>query len=347
MSDLPPSIPKRRAWRSADFASSADWVTPLGAEARADLGAAADRLPADASKWLAEGATSAISARLASRLGDVADELANGRGYALLRAERPELDPGRLRAMFWLVGNALGRPISQNARGQVLTQVIDRFAGQPRGVDTRGYESNDELRFHTDGGDVIGLACVRQAPAGGCNGLVSMLAIYNEFRERQPEHLETLLRGFPIYMRKEAGDTASTRSLGKVQERRMPVFAWEQEHASAWLNFRLTELAAEVSGNAFSPAEQAALEAFEEIAERPDMKLSFQMEPGDMLWINNFAVMHRRDAYEDDPDPAKQRMLFRMWLNLHLAPPIAPALAGIRRGFAGPAPSIEAVEALA
>ena len=72
----------------------------------------------------------------------------------------------------------------QNARGEILSLVTDRFAGAERGVDTRGYESNDELRFHCDGGDCIGMSCIRQAPEGGTNGLVSLFAIYNEILTR-------------------------------------------------------------------------------------------------------------------------------------------------------------------
>ena len=298
-------------------------------------------LPPDPASWTEAVPRPTDSAALQRRIDDLARELALGRGFVFVRAAEAELDPAQLRARFWWLSHQLGQPISQNARGQVLTEVVDRFAGQPRGVDTRGYESNDELRFHADGGDVIGLACARQAPRGGRNGLVSMLAVYNALRADHPEHLEVLLRGFPIYMRKEAGDASATRSLGKVQDRRIPVFAWHEGHASAWLNLRLTELAAEVSGKAFTADERAALACFEEIAERPEMKLEFDLAPGDMVWINNFAVMHRRDAYEDHPDPEKRRLLFRVWLRLHAAPPIAPALAGPRRGFEGPPPTIQ------
>jgi hypothetical protein len=62
-----------------------------------------------------------------------------------------------LRRLFWVIGNNLGVPTMQNKRGQVLSEVFDRFDGAERVVDTRGYESSDELTFHCDGGDSIGL----------------------------------------------------------------------------------------------------------------------------------------------------------------------------------------------
>ena len=82
---------------------------------------------------------------------------------------------------------------------------------------------------------------------------------------------------------------------------------------STWLNIQLAELAAEVSGQAFSDRERDAL-ACVESGESRDMQLTFDQEPGDVLFINNLAVMHRRDKYYDGHDKQK-RMLYRMWIN--------------------------------
>jgi hypothetical protein len=251
-------------------------------------------------------------------------------------------DTERLRRVFWIIGNGLGEPVMQNARGEVLSIIADRFAGAERGVDIRGYESNDELRFHCDGGDCIGMSCVRQAPEGGTNGLVSLFAVYNEILASHPQHLDVLMQGFPLYSRKEKGDAESTKKLGKVQQRRIPVFAWHQGRMSTWLNIQLAELAAEVSGQAFSDAERDALACVESVANRPDMQLTFKQEPGDVLFINNLAVMHRREKYHDVQDEAQKRMLYRMWINLHRSQPVIAQHAALRRGIRGPRPVIAA-----
>jgi alpha-ketoglutarate-dependent taurine dioxygenase len=86
---------------------------------------------------------------------------------------------------------------------------------------------------------------------------------------------------------------------------------------SAWLNIQLAELAAQVSGQDFSDAERDALVCVEEIANRADMQLTFKQEPGDVLFINNLAVMHRREKYIDVQEQDGKRMLYRMWINLH------------------------------
>lgn len=333
-------ITDARAWRGAELAER-NWIRHLTANEIDALHDMAAILPADESAWLSFDLRQLVNPPIATLLRAASDELVAGRGFVLFRGlDASDLE--RLRRVFWTIGNGLGQPVMQNAKGEVLSIVADRFAGAERGVDTRGYESNDELRFHCDGGDCIGMSCIRQAPEGGSNGLVSLFAVYNEILTRYPQHLEVLKQGYPLYSRKEKGDTESTKQLGKVQAKRIPVFAWHNEHMSAWLNIQLAELAAEVSGEAYTSAERDALACVETIANRPDMQLSFLQQPGDVIFINNLAVMHRRDKYHDAQGTTRKRMLYRMWINLHKAQPVVAQHAALRRGIRGPKPIIAA-----
>jgi len=339
-------ITDARAWRGAELVES-DWVTHLADSEIEVLHDMAAALPSDESTWLNldRRDIGKKDAAVAEVLQRASSELASGKGFVLLRG-LDAYDPERLRRVFWIIGNGLGEPVMQNAKGEVLSVVTDRFAGAERGVDTRGYESNDELRFHCDGGDCIGMSCVRQAPQGGANGLVSLFTIYNEILSNYPEHLDVLTRGYPLYSRKEKGDVASTKKLGKVQQKPIPVFAWHSLHGkgrmSAWLNIKLAELAAEVSDQAMTDAEREALACVEALALRPELQLTFSQQPGDVLFVNNLAVMHRREKYYDAPDENKKRMLYRMWINLHESRPLVAQHAALRRGIPGSKPVIAA-----
>jgi hypothetical protein len=326
-----------RAWRSVDFESPADWLTVLDASDVRTISDAANALPRDPHSWVGVEMAEVVLPEVASILSPVRDDLWDGRGFVWLRG-LPGDDPEHLRRLFWVIGNNLGEPVMQNARGQVLSEVTDLFAGAERGADTRGYESNDELRFHCDGGDGIGLACVRQAPSGGENGLVSLPAIYNELLAHHPERLAALERGFALYTRKESGGDPSRH--GKVNDRRIPVFGWQDGRISCWVNIKLAELAAEMSETPFTEAEQAALTCVEDIAERDDMKLTARSQPGDVVWVNNLSVMHRRARYEDDP--ARRRLLYRMWNNRRDPQPVVVEHAALRGGIRGPRPTVGA-----
>ena len=48
----------------------------------------------------------------------------------------------------------------------------------------------------------------------------------------------------------------------------------------------------------------------------------------------------RRGRYEDPADPARRRLLYRMWINLHEAQPPAGGHAVLRGGIRGPAPVV-------
>ena len=329
-----------RAWRGADLEQSG-WITHLTDEEVDALYDLARDPPSDDSSWLRASADQSLAPVLQELLSTASEELVSGKGFVLLRGLDAS-DSERLRRVFWILGNGLGNPVMQNAKGEVLSVVVDRFAGAERGVDTRGYESNDELRFHCDGGDCIGMSCVRQAPEGGTNGLVSLFSLYNEILNNHPQHLDALTRGYPLYSRKEKGDSESTKKLGKVQQTRIPVFAWHEGAMSTWLNIQLAELAAEVSGQAYSDAERDALSCIERLANRPEMQLTFKQAPGDVIFINNLAVMHRREKYHDAEDSTQKRMLYRMWINLHQDRPVIPQHAALRKGIRGPTPRIAA-----
>ncbi len=329
-----------RALRGADL-DRTDWVTHLNTDEVKALNALAQKLPLNHSEWLSHQALAQSDPSLSLMLSSASQALSHGKGFVLLRG----LDAGdveQLRQVFWIIGTGLGEPVMQNARGEVLSVVADRFAGAERGVDTRGYESNDELRFNCDGGDCIGMSCIRQAPRGGTNGLVSLFAVYNEILEKHPQHLPALTRGYPLYARKEQGDAESTRKLGQVQQTQIPVFARHEQRMSAWLNLQLAELAATVSGNAYTQQEEEALNCVEAIANQPDVELTFKQSPGDVLFVNNLAVMHRREKYFDAEEPDKKRALYRMWINLHQSAAVVPEHAALRSGIRGPSPVIAA-----
>ena len=329
----------RRGWRGDDLQQPSDWVVELSTGQRDGLKQLADQLPSSSELWLNAGAVENTPTEVQTLINQTKEELAFGRGFTLIRGA-DAADAERLRRVFWTLGVAVGNPVMQNAKGEVLSIVADRFAGAQRGRDTRGYESNDELRFHCDGGDCIAMCCIRQAPRGGMNGLVSLFSIYNEMLANHPEHLEVLKRGYALYSRKEKGDTESTKNLGKVQQNLIPVFAWHEGRMSTWLNIQLAEIAAEVSEGGFSEADRAALTCVEAVANQPGMQLTFMQQPGDMLFINNLAVMHRRDKFFDSANPEERRSLYRMWINLGDGQPVVPAHAALRRGIRGPSPAI-------
>ena len=66
-------------------------------------------------------------------------------------------------------------------------------------------------------------------------------------------------------------------------------------------------------------SDAAALEAFElfnATAARDDLLYQMMLEPGDLQFLNNRAVMHGRTRFEDFGDIDRKRFMLRLWLKM-------------------------------
>ena len=62
-------------------------------------------------------------------------------------------------------------------------------------------------------------------------------------------------------------------------------------------------------------AQRELLEVYEGIANDPALYLDMHFRPGDVQWLRNAFVLHKRTAYEDFPEPERKRHLLRLWLS--------------------------------
>jgi len=314
-------IERASAWRGQEQrAPSAAWTYQLSPREVAALKAALDRtrqkegrLP-PLERWDFE-----VPA-LSSLVKELQRQLVAGCGVALVRGwpvvEDTEEDA---KYAFWALGRALGLPLSQNAKGDVLGHVYDqglRFGDK----NVRGYQTSARLRYHTDLADVVGLMCVRPAMKGGVSLLASAFAIYNVMLQEKPEYLDILCRGFPYDRLGEEGPGEAPVS------ERVPVFSEYEGMLSTRYIRSYIDSAQLKSGRTLTEEEVAALDYFESIADREDMRLEMRLAPGDMQFLNNYAIVHSRTAFEDEPNPARKRLMLRLWLRLPGKFPVAPWL---------------------
>ena len=89
----------------------------------------------------------------------------------------------------------MGVPVRQNLAGDLIGRVMN--VGNLKDRQTRVYETNAYLPYHTDPSDMVGLLCIQQAKTGGISSLIPSGALYNEMLGRYPQYLSTLYR--PMY----------------------------------------------------------------------------------------------------------------------------------------------------
>lgn len=269
----------------------------------------------------------ALDAALAHAL----TSLMEGRGLVVLRGIPVDRYPVEdLERIFWGVGSHFGNARSQSRRGDVMGHVTDV------GRKTRGYTGNNELAMHADMTDIAGLLCVRRARSGGMNILSSSIAIHDILARENPEALAILKRGW-------YADRVEPTPWAQITPYRMPFFA-EAGGLISCTRYKTPryEIGMAAHGEKLTEADYAAIAAFDEVAKRDGVRFEMSLEPGEILLLNNFEHLHMRTAFEDWEDPAKKRLLLRLWLECDPARPIDPRLhmfenAGGRQGC-DPAP---------
>jgi hypothetical protein len=232
------------------------------------------------------------------------------RGIGLIRGlPRERYSDQELELLFWGLSLHLGIGVSQNAEGDRLGHVRSK-ALDYNALNVRGYQTSHALEFHCDPSDVVGLLCLNQAPSGGESAVVSGLSVYNAVVAEHPEYLPALERGF-IYDRR--GEQAYYQQ--PVSDP-VPVFA----HINGQISIRYVRQSIETGmaklGRQFSTEELGLLDYLDEVTQRLNLVVTMRLAPGDIQFVNNYAVLHSRMSYEDHPDPAKRRHLLRLWLKV-------------------------------
>ena len=235
-------------------------------------------------------------------------ELTEGKGFVVLRGF--PLDRWSRRDAFiayWLLGNALGQPVPNNAYGDMIGHVVD-LGSDLEQASTRGYDTNAKLSYHCDQCDIVGLMCLQKSKSGGLSKLVSSMALYEIIRERRPDFLEVLCQPF-YYSRLGEGVT------GQLPWYISPVFdrAGGGLHCSA--GFYHIRKGHDLPGAPAMTGEQREAQLFLD-GLCPSVEFSMAFEPGDIQLVNNGLILHNRTAFEDWPEPERRRHLLRLWLRV-------------------------------
>jgi len=259
---------------------------------------------------------------LAPLFSQYAEEMENGKGFLLLSGlpvERYSEDD--LEIIYYGFGLHMGTPVCQNLKGDLLGNVMN--VGDINNKETRVYETNAYLPYHTDLSDVFGLLCIRKAKTGGLTSLVSAGAVYNEILQHFPEYLGIFYR--PMYY----------AHLGEDSSNKAPVFSYHDNKLSCRYLRQYIELGHEMQERPLSRVEVEAMDKFDEIIHDPAIRLDMMMEPGDMLFANNYSVMHSRTSFEDFGELERRRKLLRLWVKMPNARELAPDFPG-QNGFPPP-----------
>ncbi|KAG5744718.1 hypothetical protein H9Q70_012588 [Fusarium xylarioides] len=221
---------------------------------------------------------------LSRRLRASAETLHLGRGFVVIRGidgEKYSVEDS-VTIFLGVASYIADKRGLQDRKGNMLSHVTDSKQWKTPADARHGIHTNGSLPFHTDMGS---------------------WTVFNDLLNREPEVVKTLLTpNWPVQL---SGRTASYYLA--------PVLTFHDGKLLVSLDpHRLGPHPSMTNSNipSLSEAQIHALEAVSEAASRVELQL--KLETGDLLFFNNLALVHRRDAYTDDDNSS--RHMVRLWL---------------------------------
>ncbi|MES2187803.1 MAG: TauD/TfdA family dioxygenase [Pseudomonadota bacterium] len=313
-----------QAWTGAELSRTQDWITPLAQADVAEIREAVRSVESRGIPLFDIRAEDFVLPRLAPRLTALRQQLEGGRGFALLRGL--PVDEWSLESnqrVVWGLAQHLGLPEGQDRLGSLMHNVRNTGKQVAGSDSTRGYETDDELTFHNDGGDAFMLLCLKTAVDGGVSKLISSTTLFNEVQRRRPDLLPVLQAPFHFDLR---GQNAQGQKVQSV-----PIFNLHAGRVNVLYKKRFILQAQRFEEvPRLSPQQQEAIDLLETLCADPSIYLSFSMQRGDIQVGSNHAVLHSRTSYVDHEDVAERRHLLRVWLTLANGRPLPPVYATTR-----------------
>ena len=304
------AIRGRKAWRR-DNLRQKDWYLKIPDACLEEIDVVISNLRANPVPTIALDATDyrlTDCRRLMKRARAVLDDSV---GFAVLdKLPVDRYSKEELTAVYWIMSEMIARPVAQSFDGTLLYDVHD--TGKKIATRVRGDLTNQKLAWHTDYGfnyppPYIGLLVLRTGKAGGESFVVSLSNVHNELRRNCPDLLARLYR--PYHWNRQG-----EYSPGDPVTNFNPVFWCDGKRLNGRVNRRLLQAGYRLMDESMDAEGAAALDALYAAMDDLEMNFTFQLEAGQIQFLNNWGCAHQRSDYVDHDDPAKRRHLVRIFL---------------------------------
>jgi hypothetical protein len=319
------------AWRGPDMARrSSEWIVQLSPAEVAELQGAARHLAASGVQDTDATQADFPLPSLGLRLRALVKQIDGGRGFALVRGVPvQDLSESDVKRMYWGIGLHLGVVLPQSAPGDLIGDV--RSKGHSIQSTLRGYQSSDDLGFHTDACDVVALLCRQRAKSGGASRIASSVAIHDHIVLNRPDIALALYEAMPF---KWLEYDAAVQNPWFTT----PVFSMFRGHfASRYAYLRCLATQDIPGAPMISPAQRQGLDLVRDLANDPAFYLDMDFQPGDLQLVVNYQIYHARTSFEDRDEVPLKRHVLRMWMATPTGRPLHPGWQEAYGGVSSPA----------
>ena len=296
------------AWKRDDLAGT-PWRVRLD-------GAEADELRHAVLAWTARGRPLGELTRsdfplptLAPKIAAWRRGVAEGRGLQVISGipvHSWSIDEAAV--FFWGLGQHLGRPGAQNRKGDLLGHVRDTGADRTDPY-VRQYLTTQDIPFHCDAADMVGLLCLQRAKSGGVSRIASSVSVFNELLRRRPDLAPRLFEPFML-------DTRDESEANGLKVLPVPPCRYASGVLRTFWHSQYFRTSQRHDGVRLTEAEHQLLDLYDAISGSPEFHVDMDLEPGDVQLLSNHTVIHARTDYEDHPEEHRKRHLLRLWITL-------------------------------
>ena len=243
----------------------------------------------------------------------IRENLNKGLGFCILNLfPIADMNECEATAIYWLFAQLVGRPVAQKwSDGRMIYSVTD--LGRPSGNGVRPDVTNEEQSFHTDNSynilppDHVGLLCLRPAAEGGLSRIVNMLAVLEIMNDQYPHFVPRLRQPYFFDRQREHSDTEQKTIFA-------PLLCNEAEGLRVRVSRNLIYQGYNLAAKKIDSVGEAALDAFFSVIDDPKMYIEFRFEPGQIQFLNNRLIGHKRTSFKDSSEIGMKRKLCRVWL---------------------------------
>ncbi|KAF2746993.1 Clavaminate synthase-like protein [Sporormia fimetaria CBS 119925] len=264
--------------------------------------------------------TFALPHGLSSRLREVSNQCYRGIGFQVLRGLDPSQYTAKQNAIVYAGIAAHIAPRRgfldieyERVMGRLQILILQcqvRNFQRGRDASHRGTApafTDAAVSFHTDNCEILSLYCLSAPFSGGRTLLASSWQIYNELAKKNPKILKTLTEPWVLDTFKDYSKAPPvTRPLLEKTEEASVLLRFSRYPVTGWQRKRSSALPAPTQ------VQIDALDALQFLA--ASNCISLPMEKGDMVFINDMALVHARESFDEDEGRA-QRHLLKMYLH--------------------------------
>jgi len=302
----------KKAWVRKDIRRE-DWSFKLTPECLSELRAILPQLcrekkppeQIDADR-LALPATRVFMKQVQSALDD-------GVRFAVVdRLPMDELTDDEAQMLYWVLSSCVARPVHQKLTGGLIYKVHDTGRKAAPGSGVRPDQTNMDQFFHNDNSynttppEYVALLCVRPAKSGGVSHVISFYTVNNALLRAHEQVISRLYR--PFWFDRQKENPANESDVMSA-----PMFSYDGR-LRARLGLFQIKGGYTLKHERMDEEAVAAIDALKNVFEDESLTFDFVMERGQIQFVNNRELCHRRTQFEDFDEPHNKRLLVRLWL---------------------------------